>query len=134
MNCPECQTVTNVSDHENKYFLGKNVDGLPWFKCSACGAIFLLQDGLPKVGKRGEHGKRFVPVTTGLFFMALSGCVFLIWGSNPLTMIIGGLLALYGGNALRVGIWGSQQLLDEMTLDTELSTKATEEYQKINKL
>jgi hypothetical protein len=49
---------------------------------------------------------------------------------NIVTRLIGGALLLYGWSCIKVGIWGSQKLIDEMTLDggVELSKGAAQDW------
>lgn len=83
-----------------------------------------------------EKGYRFVPITTGLFFLAVPVAIFWVWGANIFTTIIAGPLLYFGWSSLKIGIWGSQQLIDEMNLKGKegLSEEARKEWREIHKL
>jgi len=46
-------------------------------------------------GKQPGKGEQFVPISTGLFPLALPGLVIWFWGESFLAIIIGGLLGLF---------------------------------------
>ena len=65
--------------------------------------------------------------------MGVALAIFVMWRSNIVTLVLGGLIAFYGWTCLKIGIFGSKQLIDEMTLDTAAnqSQKAQEEWEQI---
>ena len=81
-----------------------------------------------------ERGYRFVPISSGLFFTALAILIFWNWGFNILTLVIGGGLQWFGLSCLKIGIFGSQKLIDEMNLKGELSEEGRDEWKKIHKV
>lgn len=86
--------------------------------------------------RKSASGFRFVPITSGLAAWAILGVIFWLFGSNIITWLLAVPLAWFGWSSLRVGLFGSQKLIGEMTLKTEgdLSKDAIEEWRKINKL
>jgi hypothetical protein len=62
--------------------------------------------------------------------------IFWFLGSNIVTWLIGGVFLWIGWSCIKIGIWGSQKLIDEMTLDSGVasSKEADQEWRKINKL
>ena len=81
-----------------------------------------------------ERGYRFVPISIGIFFLGLAGLIIWFWGENFLILITGGLLCLFGLSFLKIGLFGSQKLIDEMNLKGELSEEGRDEWRKIHKL
>lgn len=138
MNCPKCHRKTNINEIGNEYFVGRNSAGIPFFKCGECGNLFYVneKEGTAHSISRGESGYRFVPITYGVVEFLVAGAIFYFFGSNILTWIIGGVFLWLGWSSVKIGIWGSQKLIDEMTLDSGVgsSKEATEEWKKINKL
>ena len=138
MECPECHQITNTNDIANKYFFGRNSDGIPFFKCERCGNLFYVieKEGTAHSISRGERGGRFVPITWGMFCWIIAVGIFWFFGSNIVTWLIGGVFLWLGWSSIKIGIWGSQKLIDEMTLDNGVasSKEATQEWRKINKL
>ena len=136
MNCPKCHCKTNINDTANKYFLGRNSIGTPFFKCEECGDLFYVKDGSAHTISRGEKGLRFVPITFGIFEMLIAIAIFYFFGGNIFTWIIGGIIILTAWSNVKIGFRGSQQLVDEMTLhgSADLSKEADEELRKISKL
>lgn len=136
MNCPSCHQKTNINEIANEYFVGRNSSGIPFFKCEECGNNFYIKEGYAHSISRGEKGYRFVPITYGILEFLVAGAIFYFFGSNIITWIIGGILLWLGWSSIKIGIWGSQKLIDEMTLDSGVasSKEATKEWKKINKL
>ncbi|OGL52851.1 MAG: hypothetical protein A3G31_00435 [Candidatus Schekmanbacteria bacterium RIFCSPLOWO2_12_FULL_38_15] len=138
MECPRCHKITNTNETDNKYFVGRNSDGIPFFKCEQCGGLFYVNEvnGTSHSISRGEKGHRFVPITWGVFCLIIAVGIFWFFGSNIVTWIIGGVFLWLGWSSIKIGIWGSPKLIDEMTLDRGVasSKEATEEWKKINKL
>ena len=50
-----------------------------------------------------------------------------------LAITIGGLLEWYGFSCIRIGLFGSQKLIDEMNLKGELSEEGRDEWNKLHK-
>ncbi|OGJ04193.1 hypothetical protein A3G06_02945 [Candidatus Nomurabacteria bacterium RIFCSPLOWO2_12_FULL_46_14] len=136
MNCPNCNQKTNIEKTANQYFLGENSQGIPFFKCEECGNLFYVKEETAYTISRGEKGYRFVPITYGVLEFLVAGTIFYFFGSNIITWIVGGIFLWLGWSSIKIGIWGSQKLIDEMTLDSGVgsSKDATEEWRKINKL
>jgi len=44
MECPKCHQITNTDETGNKYFVGRNSDGIPFFKCEECGNLFYVNE------------------------------------------------------------------------------------------
>lgn len=131
MECPNCNRTTNTNDVLNKYFFGKNFNGIPFFKCEECGHLFYLNGGIAHPISRGERVSRFVPITSGALSWIIA--VGIVWFyDNIVTRLIGGACLLYGWKCMKVGIWGTQKLIDELTLDNgvELSKEAAQEWEK----
>ena len=139
MDCPTCHKRTNTSEAQNKYFLGRNSGGIPFFKCEQCGNFFYIDEtnGTANYVSRGERGRRFVPVTWGILVWIIAIVGYWIFGFNTITWIIGGFLLWFGWSSIKIGLFGSQKFIDEMTLDDKSvgSSKETlEEWKKLNKL
>lgn len=138
MNCPQCRQKTNISETENKYFVGRNSSGIPFFKCEECGNLFYLNEteGVAHLISRERKGRRFVPITCGLIQFLIAVLILYFFGSNILTWIVSVIFFSLGWSSMKIGILGSQKLLDEMILDRDVATskKATEEWKKLNKL
>ena len=138
MNCPKCYQKTNINETASEYFIGRNSAGIPFFKCEECGNIFYVneKEGTANSISRGERGLRFVPITWGVIQFLFAGAIFYIFGSNIITWIAGGIFLWLGWSSVKIGIWGSQKLIDEMTLGSDVpsSKEAVEEWRKINKL
>lgn len=131
MECPSCNRTTNTNDVVNKYFLGRNSNGIPFFKCAECGNLFYLNGGIAHPISRGERVSRFVPITSGMLSWIIA--VGIVWFyDNIVTRLIGGAFLLYGWKCMKVGTWGTQKLIDELTLDNgvELSKEAAQEWEK----
>lgn len=138
MECPKCHQITNTNETNNKYFIGRNSTGIPFFKCEECGNLFYVneKEGAPHSISRGEQGYRFVPITWGVLFWIIAAGIFWLFGSNIVTWIIGGVLLWIGWSSIKIGRLGSQKLIDEMCLDNKIaySIEAKKEWQKINKV
>ena len=138
MECPKCHQITNTNDTASKYFFGRNSDGIPFFKCEECGNLFYVneKEGTAHSISRGERGYRFVPITWGMFCWIIAVGIFWFLGSNIVTWLIGGVFLWIGWSCIKIGIWGSQKLIDEMTLASGVagSKETDEEFRKINKL
>lgn len=136
MNCPKCHSKTNINDTANKYFLGKNTSGIPFFKCEECGNLFCVKDGSAHTISLGEKGLRFVPIIFGIFEILIAITIFIFFGGNIFTWIIGGIIILTAWSNVKIGFIGSQQLVDELTLhgNADLSKKADEELSKISRI
>lgn len=132
MECPSCNRMTNTNDVDNKYFLGKNSNGIPFFKCEECGNLFYLEEGIAHPISRGERVSRLVPITYGVICWVISVGILWFLGSNIVTTLIGGAFLWLGWLGIKIGIWGNQKLIDEMALDrgVELSKEATQEWDK----
>ena len=94
--------------------------------------IYILFPTYEHLDNQEERGYRFVPISTGLFFLILAVGIFWIWGENIITIVICSPLLYFAWSSLKIGIWGSQQLIDEMNLKGELSEKGREEWEKIH--
>jgi len=138
MNCQSCHKKTNTREIENEYFAGRNSAGIPFFKCEHCGNLFYINEKERTTHSisRGEKGSRFVPIILGLIEWLIGVAIFYFFGNNIITWIIGGILLWLGWADIKIGIWGSQKLIDEMTLDRGVasSKKAIKEYRKITKI
>lgn len=136
MNCPNCNQKTNVDETVNQYFLGKNSQGIPFFKCEECGNLFYVKEESAHPISRGEKGYRFVPITYAIFEFLVAGAIFYFLGSNIITWIIGGIFLWLGWLNMKIGLFGSQKLIDEMCLDQKvpLSKEAEKGLKKIHKL
>ncbi|MEW6408383.1 MAG: hypothetical protein AB1465_06890 [Patescibacteria group bacterium] len=136
MNCPSCNQQTNIAEIDNKYFLGKNSQGIPFFKCEECGNLFYIREETAYPLSRGEKGYRFVPITWGILVWVIAVIIFWFFGSNIITWIIGGALLWFGWSSIKMGLFGSQKLIDEMCLDQKVpaSKEVEKEWKKINKL
>ena len=138
MECPKCHQTTNTNDIASKYFLGRNSDGIPFFKCEECGNVFYVneKEGTAHSISRGAHGYRSVPITLGLLCWIISVGIVWFFDGNIVTWLIGGAFLLFGWSSIKIGIWGSQKLVDEMTLDIGVasSKEADQEWRKISKL
>jgi hypothetical protein len=138
MECPKCHQITNTNDIANKYFFGRNSDGIPFFKCEGCGNLFYIneKEGTAHSISRGERGYRFVPITWGVLVWIMAIIIFWIFGSNIITWTIGGFLLWFGWSNIKMGLFASQKLIDEMCLDQKVppSKEVHKEWKKISKL
>lgn len=136
MNCPNCNQKTNIEKTANQYFLGENSQGIPFFKCEECGNLFYVKEETAYTIPRGEKGYRFVPITWGILVWIMAVVIFWIFGSNIITWIIGGVLLWFGWSNIKMGLFASQKLIDEMCLDQKVpvSKGVEKEWRKINKL
>jgi len=138
MECPKCHQITNTNETDNKYFIGRNSTGNPFFKCEECGNLFYVneKEGTPHSISRGEQGYRFVPIIWGVLCLIIAVGIFWFFGSNIVTWIISGVFLWLGWSSIKIGLFGSQKLIDEMTLDSGVasSKKVTQEWRKINKM
>ncbi|MCK9295245.1 MAG: hypothetical protein M0P70_09170 [Desulfobulbaceae bacterium] len=121
MECPECHQKTYLNDFDNDFFIGRNSAGIPFFKCKECGNLFFVSeiDGTANSIPR-EKGARSVPIVLGLFSCAIALSIFLFFGSNIVTWLIGGMLVWYGWHNIKVGFFSSQKLINEMCWDREI--------------
>lgn len=79
-------------------------------------------------------GHRFVPIISGVVFIGIALMLFLFIGSNIFTWLIGGILIYLGFGSLKIGLFGTQKLLDEMTLSNEeLSRDSMKEWENLHK-
>lgn len=138
MECPRCHKMTNTNETDNKYFIDRNSAGIPFFKCEECGSLFYVDktNETAHPASRGGKGSRFVPITYGFFALIIVGGIFWFFGSNIITWIICGVLLCIGWSSIKIGLFGSQKLIDEMCLDDKIpsSREAKKEWQKINKV
>lgn len=81
-----------------------------------------------------EKGYRFVPILTGLFFIGIGISIFWVFGNNILTWILGGLPFIFGLSCLKIGLFGSQRLLDNMCLKKDSDDDAKKEWRQIQGL
>jgi hypothetical protein len=133
MECPDCNQKTNTSDFNNEFFIGRNSSGISFFKCEECGTLFCVgeKDGTVHLLSR-QKGFRFVPISLGLFSWTFAIGIFLFFGSNIITWLIGGMFLWYGWHNFKVGLFSSQKLIDEMCWDRDLplSTEIKRELRK----
>lgn len=81
-----------------------------------------------------EQGHRFVPIVTGIITIGIAITAFWLIGSNIFTWVIGGFLIYMGLGSLKIGLFGTQKLLDEMTLNKEtLSEDSRKEWENLQK-
>lgn len=135
MNCPSCNQQTNINEIGNRYFLGKNSQGIPFFKCEECGNLFYVKEKSAYPISRGEKGYRSVPIIYGILAFLVAVAIFHFFGSNIITWIIGGIFLRFGWLSIKIGLCGSQKLVDEMCLDQKVPTskEAEKEFWKIHK-
>jgi hypothetical protein len=137
MECPNCRQLANLNETGNEYFIGRSSDGIPFFKCEECGTLFYLDeiDNTAHIVPRVEKGYRLVPIIWGIVAWFIAGAIFWILGSNIITWVIGVVLLLCGWFSIRIGLFGSQKLIDEMVLDYKipLSKPVKEELRKTQK-
>jgi hypothetical protein len=138
MECPKCHQITNTNDTDNKYFFGRNSDGIPFFKCEQCGDLFYVNEigGTAHSISRGEKGYRCVPITLGFFYWVIAVGIFWFFGSNIVTWIIGGVFLWLGWSNIKIGLFSSKKLIDEMCLDNKipLSRETEKELRKMHKM
>jgi hypothetical protein len=134
MECPSCNRTTNTNDVVNKYFLGRNSNGIPFFKCEECGNLFYIneKEGIAHPISRGERVSRLVPVIWGVLCWIIAIGIVWFLGSNIVTWFFIGTFLWLGWFGIKIGIWGTQKLIDELTLDkgVELSKEAAQEWNK----
>lgn len=133
MECPSCNRTTNTNDVVNKYFLGRNSNGIPFFKCEECGNLFYIneEEGIAHLISRGERVSRFVPIISGVLSWIIAVGIVGFYDSIVTRFICGAFL-LYGWKCMKIGIWGTQKLIDELTSDkgVELSKEAAQEWNR----
>lgn len=138
MECPRCHKITNTNETDNKYFVGRNSDGIPFFKCEQCGGLFYVNemDGTSHSISRGEKVSRSVPITWGVFSWMIAVGIVWFFGSNVVTWTIGGVFLWLGWSNIKIGLFGSQKLIDEIGLDNKISPskEAEKEFRKIHKM
>ena len=138
MECPKCHQITNTNDTDNKYFIGRNSAGIPFFKCKECGNLFYINEmgGTAHSISRGEKGYSYVPITLGFFYWVIAVGIFWFFGSNIVTWIIGGVFLWLGWSNIKIGLFGSKKLIDEMCLDNKilLSRETEKELRKMHKM
>ncbi len=82
-----------------------------------------------------EKGMRSVPLISGaVYWVFAAGLVYFL--PHIVTVIIGVLLLWYGWTNIKVGLFGSQELLDAMTLnpDAHKDEEVVEEWNKTQEL
>lgn len=138
MECPKCHQITNTDETDNKYFIGRNSAGIPFFKCKECGNLFYVDEmnRLAHSISRGEKNYRYVPITMGVFYCSIAIGTYLLFGSNIITWVIGGFFLWIGWSNFKIGLFGSQKLIEEMCLDDKLpvSREAEKELRKIHNM
>ncbi len=87
------------------------------------------------MNKSNEKGMRIVPLTWGAACWLIAGGLY-YFVPHIITAIIGAFLLWCGWSCIRVGLFGSQKLIDAMTLNSEWDKdeEVVEEWRKINKL
>lgn len=85
--------------------------------------------------RRALKWNRIVPITSGLGAIIVGVLILYFFGSNILTWVIGGILFFYAWTNLKIGLFGSKKLIDELTQDRRkaLSREADEELRKFLK-
>jgi len=85
-----------------------------------------------------HRGNRLVPITYGLLFVGAAIAVFVFFGSNFITWLIGGGLFCMGWGPIKIGLFGSRKLVDEMTDPSTnasgVSEESKEEWRKHNRM
>jgi len=134
MNCPSCLQNINISETSNRFFLGRNSIGIPFFKCEFCGNLFYVDEKnkVARLISRGEKGYRFVPIIMGIFIWFIAAIMFWYLGGNIIACLIGGFLLWLGWTNIKMGLFASQKLIDEMCLDQKvpISKEVDEEFKK----
>jgi len=94
------------------------------------------KEGNAHLVSRGERGKRFVPITVAVLSLIIVVGIYWFWGGNIITFVICGILLWFGWSSLKTGLFGSQELIDEMCLDSKLplSRQAEEKWKEVNKV
>ncbi|MDO8886341.1 hypothetical protein [Candidatus Oleimmundimicrobium sp.] len=88
---------------------------------------FLMKNPIGKAPK----WYRIVPISYGLGSIIIMALVFYFFGSNIITWIIGGILLFIAWSNLKIGLFGSKKLIDELTQDKGKSlTKEVDEESK----
>jgi len=136
MNCPYCNKQINIDETANQFFLGRNSQGIPFFKCEECGNLFYVKNESVYQAIRREKGHRFVPITYAVLEFLIAVIIFHFFGKNIITWIIGGLLLWLGWSSIKIGLFGSQKLVNEMCLDkkTPLSKEVERECKEMHKI
>jgi hypothetical protein len=78
------------------------------------------------------QGYRWIPLTWGLVQLCGAIAIFWFFGSNIVTWVVGGILLWLAWSSLKIGIWGSQRLLDEMLLNDRISPEAKRELNRLH--
>lgn len=78
-----------------------------------------------------QKGSRFVPISMGVFVIAIAILLICFW-PNIFIYITSGVLIIFGASCLKVGFYGSQKLIDEMTSKRVISTESVNKLRKIN--
>lgn len=80
-----------------------------------------------------EKGRRFVPLVWGGLWWLIAGVLF-YFVSHIVTSIIAVFLLLYGWSSIKVGLFGSQELINAMTLSSEpIEGELVEEWSQTQK-
>jgi len=82
-----------------------------------------------------EKGMRIIPLTCGIACWLIAVILFYLL-PNVITAIIGALLVWLGWSSVKMALFGSQELIDSMTTNSEpeKDEEVIEEWRKIHKL
>lgn len=129
VECPSCGQTTNTNEIRNRYFLGRNSQGIAFFKCEWCGNLLCLNeaDGTCRRASRGQKGSRLVPITWGLICWLVAGGILWVFGRTVVPCIVAGVFLLLGWSSVKIGVFASRKVIDEMCLDHKVCLSAEAE-------
>ena len=79
-----------------------------------------------------EHGSRMVPLTSGLVAVGLALGLVWLFGGHWIAWLCSGPLLFWAVSSLRIAIFGSQELIDQMTMSRSgLSREARGEWRRL---
>ena len=125
--CLECHKTTTTIDS----------DGAQFNVCRECGNIsYVDETDTASDSITRNNSFRFVPYTFGALYGIIALLIFWFFGSNIFACIIAVFIAGYSWHNIKIGLRGSQRLIDEMCLnrDNSLSDEANTELRKLDKL
>jgi len=107
MQCPRCNCIKKI--------IKVSADSRDsTFECRSCLAVFLYDSGQYYVFR--EKGSRNIPVIFGIILLLIVTAIIYLFGINLLTIVIGVLLSLAGFHSIKIGLFDSQEVIDQMIL------------------
>ena len=82
----------------------------------------------------GDKGSRIVPITYGVLLWIIAALLVWFFGKYTIVLIISGLIAWLGWISFKIGMFASQNLIDDVCLSDTNKPLPKESKEELNKI